>query len=174
MSAAIAGHESVCRLLIDKGANVNTKMEDTDWTPLMFAAHNGCVLPICLKWATFVLCQAAAWQLLVCIACLLMVCVSACVCVACLLVHVPVFGTLGVLAMLVGMLALRRSYLSVVQVLLHNKADTNAVNALGQLALDIAVCAGHVEVDQYLSKHSDTSMSSIRAIVRQDIFEVGG
>lgn len=41
MSAAIAGHESVCRLLIDRKADVNTKMKGTEWTPLMFAAHNG-------------------------------------------------------------------------------------------------------------------------------------
>jgi len=104
MSAAIAGHESVCRLLIDHKASVNTTMKGTEWTPLMFAAHNG--------------------------------------------------------------------YLSVVQVLLTNGSDSNAVNALGMMALDIAVSAGHTSVDDYLSKHSDTSLSTARRLIeRMDIFE---
>jgi len=36
-----AGFDAVCRVLIEKGADVNAKMLNTNWTPLMLAAHNG-------------------------------------------------------------------------------------------------------------------------------------
>lgn len=43
MMASFAGHESVCQLLVDRGAPVDTVVQDTGWTALMFAAHNGLV-----------------------------------------------------------------------------------------------------------------------------------
>eukprot|EP00039_Didymoeca_costata_P018198 m.332536 g.332536 ORF g.332536 m.332536 type:complete len:773 (+) comp16959_c0_seq1:177-2495(+) len=41
MAASIAGHESVCRVLIDNSCDINAKHPDTLWTPLMFASLNG-------------------------------------------------------------------------------------------------------------------------------------
>jgi ankyrin repeat protein len=104
MSAAIAGHESVCRVLLDKNADVNISMADTGWTPLMFAAHNG--------------------------------------------------------------------YLQVVQLLLDKGADSNAQNVLGDMALDVAHIAGHLQVKAHLYKISDTTLSAtMKRRMFADIFD---
>eukprot|EP00040_Diaphanoeca_grandis_P035755 m.225530 g.225530 ORF g.225530 m.225530 type:complete len:860 (-) comp33462_c1_seq3:94-2673(-) len=41
MAASMAGHDSVCDLLLRHDANVNAQLKQTGWTPLMFAAQAG-------------------------------------------------------------------------------------------------------------------------------------
>ena len=40
MTAAYNGHFDICRLLLDKGAQLDAK-DSIDWTPLLFAASQG-------------------------------------------------------------------------------------------------------------------------------------
>lgn len=41
MMSCVAGHESVCRVLLGSNADPDARHEDTGWTPLMHAALNG-------------------------------------------------------------------------------------------------------------------------------------
>ena len=49
MVAARRGHESVCRLLLDKGAKIDAAVGTTGWTPLMFAVRTPALPPPALR-----------------------------------------------------------------------------------------------------------------------------